>query len=290
MVIFFSSVKIAGTCAFQFGGEDRGQGVGYRNGWSRVAIIFSAEIVPPDVKDLLDHARAIDQGIDARATAVSPCDRDFLYFETELAGEEKNLGIKSPTLNFLQREDCLDRGLFESLESALGVLELKAQGEAQQQVEDAAENLAVQGLPLGLRFGAEPARTDGDVGAFIQSREKLRSFLNRRGQIGVAEEDDPPACMQHAIADAESFAVVAGIFHQPQDRIFGGETTNNFCGVIAGAVVDDDHFSIPPLGMDVGKNAFERRSKARILVICRNDDAVSWGQRQFLFSFPVLSS
>ena len=31
-------------------------------------------------------------------------DRNFLHLEPELAGKEKNLGVESPTLDFLQRE------------------------------------------------------------------------------------------------------------------------------------------------------------------------------------------
>ena len=96
---------------------------------------------------------------------MSPGDWNFLHFESELAGEEKNLGIESPALDFLQGKDRLGRRPFERLESALRVGELQAERGAQQQIEDASEKLAVKWLALSLQFGAKPARSDRDVGA-----------------------------------------------------------------------------------------------------------------------------
>ena len=94
-----------------------------------------------------------------------------------LRARKQDFGIESPALDFLQRENRLDRGLLEGLESALRVLELKAESDAQQQIEDPAKDLAMQGLALSLGFGAQPARADGDVGAFLQSCEKASGLL-----------------------------------------------------------------------------------------------------------------
>jgi len=66
--------------------------------------------------------------------------------------------------------------LLEGFESALRVFELQAECEAQDQVEDASEDLAVQGLALRLGLGAQPARSDGDVGAVVQ---RLRGRTSR---------------------------------------------------------------------------------------------------------------
>ena len=118
--------------------------------------------------------------MDAGAAAVSPGDGDFLHFEFEFSRQEENLGIESPALDFLQREDRLHRRLLEGFEAALRVLELQAERDAQHQVENSAEDLAVQGLALRLGFGAQPARADGDIGALFQRLEKLRGFFDGR--------------------------------------------------------------------------------------------------------------
>ena len=136
-----------------------------------IAVVLPSQVIPADAKHLRNHAGAVDQGIDASATAVAPGDGDFLHVESQLSGEKEDLGIKTPSLDFLQREDRVNRRLLERLESALSVFEVQAKGEAQDEVEDPAEELTVQRLTLSLGFDAEPARADGDIGAFFQRFE-----------------------------------------------------------------------------------------------------------------------
>src|SRR5690348_6303922 len=233
------------------------------------AVVLSGQVVPADSQHLLEHARAINEGVDAGVSAVSPCDRDFRYLEAEFAGEEKNLGIESPALDLLPRENRLGRRAFERLESALRVGELKSQCDSQKQVEDASEELTVQRLALSLQLGAQPARSDGDIGAGVQSSEKLRRLFDRRGQVGIAKEDDTATRVEHPVADTVSLAVVTGIFDQTQRRIFGGEGLDDICGVVAGTVVDDDDFSVPALRTNVSENLLKRGTDASALVIGR---------------------
>ena len=87
--------------------------------------------------------------------------------------------------------------------------------------------------------------------------------------------------MQHPVAHAVSLAAVAGIFHQPQRRIFRGKTSNNLCRVVAGPVVDDDDLGVPSLLVNVAQHFFQRRAESRALVVRRNHDAVGGVQRQF---------
>src|SRR5579862_245323 len=143
-------------------------------------VIFSCHRIPADPEHLLKHAGSIDQRIDAGATAVSPGDWNLLNFKSELAGKKKNLRIESPALDLLKRKYHAGGRLFESLESALRVFELQAERDAKQQVEDAAEELAVQRLALSLRFGAQPARSDRNVRAAVEGIEELRSFFDWR--------------------------------------------------------------------------------------------------------------
>ena len=55
------------------------------------------------------------------------------------------------------------------------------------------------------------------------------------------------AGVEHAVANAVSFAAIAGIFHEPQRGIFCREVANNVSGVVARAVIDDDDFGVPLL-------------------------------------------
>src|SRR5579863_846321 len=212
--------------------------------------------------------------MDTGPAAVAPQHGDFLHLKSKFAGEEKNLGIESPALDFLQREDGLDGGLAEGFESALRIGELEAERDAQQEIEDAAEDLAMQGLALRLGFGAQPARTDGDVSAGFDGCEEFYGFLNRRGEIGVAEENDAALSVEHAVADAVALAAVAGIFDEMNDRIMGGEAADDFRGIVGRAIIYHDDFSIPLLSVNVGEDLLERGAEARALVIGRDDDAV----------------
>ena len=80
---------------------------------------------------------------------------------------------------FWRRKDGFDGGAPEGFEATLRVGEVKAERETQDQVEDAAEELAVQGLALGLSFGAQPAGTDGNVGACVQRVKELWGLFDR---------------------------------------------------------------------------------------------------------------
>src|SRR5580704_2262893 len=122
-----------------------------------------------------------------RTSAVSPGYGHFLDAEPEFAGEKKNLRIESPALDFLRRENFLHCPPLKSLEAALRVLEVQAESNSQQKIENAPEDLPVNRLPLRLQFGLQPARSDRDIGAVVQSFEKFGKFLDRRGQIGIAE-------------------------------------------------------------------------------------------------------
>jgi hypothetical protein len=149
-------------------------------GERRMAIVFSCQVMPSDTEHFHHHAGAVDKGINAGSTAMSPGDGNFLHFEFELFGQKKYLGIETPTLDLLRWKDRLNGRLLKGFEPTLRVLELQAEGDAQHQVEDAAKELAVQRLALGLGLGTQPARADGDVGALFQSIEKLGSFFDWR--------------------------------------------------------------------------------------------------------------
>src|SRR5580704_12487377 len=221
------------------------------------------------------------------AATVGPGYRHFLHTEAEFRGQEKDFGIESPALDFLQRENLLHRPLLKSLEAALRILEVQTERDPQQQVENASEDLAMERLPLRLQFGLQPARSDGDVGAVTQRLKKFGKLLDRRRQVGVAENDHPATRLQHAMAHAVTFAAVAGVFDQPQCGIAFCETAHDFSGIVDGAVVDNNYFDLggPFLLRDVTEDFPERRTQAGALVVSGNDDAV--GGVQSSFWFPV---
>jgi hypothetical protein len=195
--------------------------------------------------------------MDASFATVSPGHGNFFYFKTELASEEEYLGVESPALDFLHGKDRIDRAAFKCLEAALGIGEVKAEGEAQKQVENAAEKLAVQGLAPRLGFRAQPARADGDIGSRLERLKKLWGFFDGRRKVSVAKEDDGTLGVKHAVADTVSLAAITGILHQMHNRIFGGKGMNDFGGVVARAVINNDDFAIPALGVDVGEHFLE---------------------------------
>ena len=138
---------------------------------------------------------------------------------------------------------------------------MKAECEAQQQIEDAAEELAVQRLALSLRFGAQPARADGDVGAFLERVEKLGRFFDRRRKVGVAEEHDAAAGFNMPLRTLYPLPRLPGFSHQTQDGILRGEQANDVGGVVARAVVHDDDFGVPALRVHVGEHPIQRRAR-----------------------------
>jgi len=94
--------------------------------------------------------------------------------------------------------------------------------------------------------------------------------------------------MKHPVADAVSLAVVAGVLDETQRRIFGGEGLDDFCDVVAGAVIDDDNLSVPPLRMNEREDLLERGADASTLVVGRDDDAIGRVQRFSLFQLAAL--
>src|SRR4029077_15985377 len=100
-----------------------------------------------------EHADSIAHGMDARVSAVRPLHGHFLDFHSKLAGEKENFGVKSPAFDALQRENGVGSAAREGFESALRVVVGKAENKAQGKVEDASQELAMQGLALGLQFG-----------------------------------------------------------------------------------------------------------------------------------------
>ena len=116
--------------------------------------------------------------MNARSAAVAPRNRHFFYFESEFSRQEKNFRIESPALDFLQRKNRVDGGPLERLEPALRIGKMQAKREPEQEIKNASEDLPVQRLALGLHFGTQPARSDGDISSGLERSKKLGRFFN----------------------------------------------------------------------------------------------------------------
>ena len=64
---------------------------------------------------------------------------------------------------------------------------MQAEGEAQQQVEDAAEELAVQGLALRLGFGRSQREPMAMSAPSSSACEKFGGLFDGGGEVGVAK-------------------------------------------------------------------------------------------------------
>ena len=133
----------------------------------------------------------------------------------------------------------------KGLESALGIGKLEAHDGADDGVEAAAKELAIERLAVGLAAVFEPSRADGDVGAGGDGGKEALGFLDGRRKIGVGEHDHFAECLKHAGAHAVSLAAIAGIFDQADFRVVCGEIADHLGRRVRGAVVDDDDFSGP---------------------------------------------
>jgi len=220
---------------------------------------------------------AIAERMHARTLAMRPCDRDFGDTELILAGYVEQLRIESPALDLLKREHRDGGALGESLEPALGVLKIKPENRAKEKIETAAPQPAIERLFTDLEISIYPTGTDGDVIALAECREQLLCFFDRGREVSVAEQEHLSGGMQHAVADAVSFAAVRGVLDQADVGVPGHVVVDDIYCRVAGAVIYDDDLRAPVLLLGVGQDLVQRRGDAGALAVGRDDDAI--GQR-----------
>jgi hypothetical protein len=231
--------------------------------------------------------------MESRALTVRPNHRDLDRLQTHPAGQEKNLWIKPPALDPLQGKNSLRRLTSKGFEAALRIPEMQTQNEPQQHVKNASERLPVEGLALGLEFGAQPAGSYGDVGPLMDSIEQFLRFGDRRGEVGVCKQTNITASVQHAVAHAISLATVSRVLHELNLRVGAGVFTNDRRSIVARAVVHHQDLGIPFLFSGVAEDFIERGANAAAFVVGGDDEAVGQGSSQFSVlssRFPLLSS
>src|SRR5690348_5952419 len=240
----------------------------------RFAIILTCQRVPAHPEGFHSHVQAILEVADLAAVVVRPFHGNLAHRESELAGQEQQFGIESPALDFLPGKQSLCRPRGECLKAALRVLEAQPQQQPQMQIEYSSEKLAVEGLAFGLQFAAQPARTDSHLGAIREGGEKLVGFLNGRGQVGVAEQQQVATGVQHAVADTIAFASISRVLEQANRAVPLRVTAYDGGCVVARAIIYNDHFRVPALLPDVVQHFIQRGGDALALIVGGNDDAV----------------
>jgi hypothetical protein len=205
---------------------------------------------------------------------VSPRDWNFRDFHSRFACKVEQFRVKPPTLDLLLWEYLSRSRARECFETALRVFDIEAENNSKRDVEGAPIKLTQQRLPLSLKLGTKPTGADGDIRAGMDRFEKLRGFFNGRRQVGVTKKKYLAGSIQHAVADAISFAAIARIVEKAEVRVRCGILADEIRSVIPRAVVDDDNFGIPSPRRDVVQNTIECRAQARGFVVSRNDDAV----------------
>ena len=103
----------------------------------------------------------------------------------------------------------------EGLEAALGVGEGQAHHGAGDGVEAAAEELAVEGLALGLAVAPPASESRWRYQRPLDGGKKAFSLLDGRREVGVGEEHHSAPRLEHPGAHAVTFAAVAGVLDQP---------------------------------------------------------------------------
>ena len=118
----------------------------------------------------------------------------------------KRISGRIPALDALELKNGLCGLAGEGLEAALRVSEGQPHDHSSNQVEAAAEKLAVQRLLNGLAPALQPARADGHVGTSPNGIEEAMRLLHGRGEIGVSKHNNLAVGVQHAIANAVAVA------------------------------------------------------------------------------------
>src|SRR2546423_5619468 len=91
------------------------------------------------------HFDGVAYRVDLAAFPMEGLDRDLFNAIVEQAGDEQNLGVKSPILNPLHAEysfGCIEGKCFKS---ALSILESQSQNNAHHRSESSAANAAIKG-------------------------------------------------------------------------------------------------------------------------------------------------
>ena len=188
-------------------------------------------------------------------------------------GAQQHLGVEAEARG-AQRHEAGLRGFGgEHLEAALAVVDAAQHEELEELVVGAAHQLAALLLVhVDARLGERP-RGDGHLGVPMQVLAQLGQLVEWGAEVGVAEEAVVTPGGQHALAHRGALAAIAV---EAPDLELGpilGQGEAGGVGVVAAAVVDDDHLVLLPRRVEVLAHAPEAAGQATRLVVRRHHDA-----------------
>jgi hypothetical protein len=133
-------------------------------------------------------------GVDRAQGTVPPENPDFLDAQPLPPGQKERFDIKAETIYPAVFKNLPDRRPPKTFKTALGIADPGNSQNLHESVKDFPQANPVQ--RLAFKDLARPARpgTNGDIIAIPQGGQELAHLSNRRGQIGVTEQDIFPDC------------------------------------------------------------------------------------------------
>src|ERR1051326_1171794 len=150
---------------------------------------------------------------------MRPAHRNFRGTQSVMASKVQQFGVEAEALDGLLFEDNGAWLPHEGLKAALRIYERQAENGANDEVENDAGIFAKDGLTNGDEAAVQSARTNSNLVIRKSGKEFVRLF-NRRGEIGVGEENDAALCFQHAAAHTVALATVFIIAQNTKLRDF----------------------------------------------------------------------
>src|SRR2546425_8698617 len=269
--------------------KKRGRGVVRQRSASLPLLRVAAEEpIPADGEHFAKHAQAVANHVHLGLWVVRPTHGNFDGAQTMAFGEEEDFGVEAEALDALLLKDDARVFADKGFKAALRVGKTQPGDRADDGIKTLAGKLAQRRLVNFDQARIHAARADSDFVA-TQRGEQLIGLLDRRGQVSIGEQHDPPAGFEHAVAHAVAFAAVAAVREQPQAGEFRAPLFHNSRTAVARAIVHDDHFRAGGAGTQILSNTPQGFGEAPFFILSGGDGGKvsSWlVPSRFLFSPP----
>src|SRR2546427_7619693 len=237
--------------------------------------VAAEEPVPADGEHFAKHAQAVANQVQLGLWVGRPTHGNFDGAEAMAFGEEENFGVEAEALDALLLKDDARVFADEGFKAALRVGEIQPSDRADDGIENLAGKLAQRRLVNFDQAGIHAARADSDLVA-TQRGEQLIGLLDRRGQVSIGEQHDPPAGLEHAVAHAVAFAAVAAVREQPQAGEFRAPLFHDSRTAVARAIVHDDHFRAGGARPQILPHTPQGFGQAPFFIVSGDDDGKFW--------------
>lgn len=186
-----------------------------------------------------EHSGTVAQEDDFAPLLMSPADRHFGDFVSEVTGDDEAFKIESESVQFTSAKDIFCDIIAEKFETALGVIDASDGEELHGFVESSSEHFAVPGLADFESGFFEGAGANGDWNLVGDCGFEFCEFFDWRGEIGIGKEDEFGIGFDHSATDCVAFASVWRVGEERKFRVVLGEIFNHLVGIVLAAVADD---------------------------------------------------